>query len=78
MRSLRQEGRPDSAAKQLDEYMRRYPSGALAEEALALSVEAATQRGDARAKELAERYLARYPSGRFRRAAERARALFSK
>jgi hypothetical protein len=78
MRALRQEGRPDSAAKQLDEYMRRYPSGALAEEALALSVEAATQRGDAHARELADRYLARYPSGRFRRAAERARALFSK
>jgi hypothetical protein len=78
MRALRQEGRPDSAAKQLDEYLRRHPSGALAEEALALSVEAATERGDPRARDLAERYLARYPSGRFRRAAERARALFSK
>ncbi|MGC4086952.1 MAG: hypothetical protein QM756_03440 [Polyangiaceae bacterium] len=78
MHSLRQQKRPEQAAKQLDEYMRRYPSGALAEEALALSVEAAVQRGDARARDLAERYLAKYPSGRFRSAAERARALFSK
>lgn len=78
MRALRQERQPQRAAALLDEYLRRYPSGALAEEALALSVEAATQRGDARAADLAERYLARYPSGRFRRAAERARALYSK
>lgn len=77
MRALRQEGRPDRAAKLLEEYLRNYPRGALAEEALALSVEAAAQRGDARARALADRYLKRYPNGQFRVAAERARALFS-
>jgi hypothetical protein len=77
MHALRREGRPDRAAKLLDEYRRRYPSGALAEEALALSVEAATLRGDPRAKALADAYLARYPGGQFQKAAERARALFS-
>jgi hypothetical protein len=77
MQALRREGRPDRAAKLLDEYRRRYPGGALAEEALALSVEAAIERGDPRAKVLAESYLARYPSGQFRKAAERARALSS-
>jgi hypothetical protein len=77
MQALRREGRPERAAKLLDDYRRRYPNGALAEEALALSVEAAIQRGDPRAKSLADSYLARYPSGQFRKAAERARALFS-
>ena len=77
MQALRREGRPDRAAKLLDEYRRRYPSGALSEEALALSVEAATLRGDPRAKALADSYLARYPRGQFHEAAERARALFS-
>jgi hypothetical protein len=77
MQALRREGHPDRAAKLLDDYRRRYPNGALAEEALALSVEAAIQRGDPRAKSLAESYLARYPSGQFRKAAERARALSS-
>ena len=56
----------------LDDYFRRYPRGALAEEALAVAIEAAMARGDARARTLARRYLARYPSGQFRVAAERA------
>lgn len=77
MRALRRDGHPDRAARLLDEYLRRYPNGALAEEALALSIEAAVQRGDSRARELADRYLARYPSGQFQKAAERARARFS-
>jgi hypothetical protein len=75
MQALRREGQPERAAKLLDEYRRRYPKGVLGEEALALSVEAAVQRGDPRAKALAESYLARYPNGQFRQAAERARAL---
>jgi hypothetical protein len=77
MRALRRDGQPERAAKLLDEYLRRYPNGALAEEALALSIEAATMRGDPRAKDLANRYLLRYPSGQFQHAAERARARFS-
>jgi outer membrane protein assembly factor BamD (BamD/ComL family) len=77
MRALRQDGQPDRAARSLDEYLKRHPDGELAEEALALSIEAATMRGDPRAKDIASRYLAKYPSGRFRSAAERARARFS-
>jgi outer membrane protein assembly factor BamD (BamD/ComL family) len=77
MRALRQEGQPDRAARSLDEYLRRHPDGELAEEALALSIEAATMRNDPRAKDIAARYLAKYPGGRFRSAAERARARFT-
>ncbi len=77
MRALRQEADADRAARSLDEYLRRHPEGELAEEALALSIEAASTRNDPRAKDLASRYLAKYPNGRFRSAAERARARFS-
>jgi hypothetical protein len=74
MRALRREGHPEQASKLLDEYLRRYPQGSLAEEALALAIEASTALGDPKAKNLADRYLALYPNGRFRSAAERARA----
>ncbi len=74
MRALRQEGQADRAARALDEYLRRHPQGELAEEALALSIEAALVRGDPRAKDMTSRYLAMYPKGRFRQVAERARA----
>jgi hypothetical protein len=77
MRALRQDGQPEKAARLLDEYLRRYPDGALAEEALTLSIEAASARNDPRARDLASRYLAKYPNGRFRSAAERALARFS-
>lgn len=77
MRALRRDGQPDRAARLLDEYLRRYPGGALAEEALALSIEAAVMLGDPRAKALANSYIARYPDGRFRRVAERARSRFA-
>ncbi len=46
MRALRREGHPERAAKLLDEYLRRYPEGSLAEEALALSIETSTALGD--------------------------------
>jgi hypothetical protein len=74
MRALRQEGRPQLASKLLDEYLQRYPEGSLAEEALALSIEAAALRGDARAHTLVGQYLSRYPTGHFRAAVENARA----
>jgi outer membrane protein assembly factor BamD (BamD/ComL family) len=77
MRALRREGHPEQAAKLLNDYLRRYPQGSLAEEALALSIEAFTALGDPKAKSLADRYLALYPAGRFRAAAERARARFT-
>ncbi len=54
------------------EYRLKYPSGALQEEALALSIEAAVALGDVEASRLAALYLQRYPQGRFRGQAQRA------
>lgn len=71
VRALRKQGDPARAQALLDQYLRQNPHGALAEDALALSIEAAAARKDPRAVELARRYLARYPSGRFRSMAER-------
>lgn len=74
LEALRNEKDPKKAAAYLDEYRREHPDGALAEEALALSVEAAAASGDPRVSRLAKEYLARYPRGRFREAARRASA----
>lgn len=49
-------------------------AGPLAEEALALRIEASLARGDGRAGRLASAYLARYPRGRYRDVASRALA----
>jgi outer membrane protein assembly factor BamD (BamD/ComL family) len=70
-RALRNEGDPAHAARALDDYFKRYPHGALSEEAQALAIDVAVARGDARAKTLATRYLAAYPNGHFRPKAER-------
>jgi TolA-binding protein len=72
VRALRREHDPARAGLLLDDYLRRYPSGVLSEEALALAIEAASARGDARAAALARMYLARYPQGRFQHAARAA------
>jgi TolA-binding protein len=72
VRALRKSGDPARAQALLDQYLRSNPRGALAEDALALSIEAAAARRDPRAAELARRYLTRYPHGRFRAVAERA------
>ena len=71
MRALRKQGDPGRAQALLDQYLRSNPRGALAEDALALSIEAAAARKDPRAADYARRYLARYPKGRFRAVAER-------
>ena len=73
-RALRRERDPARAGAVLDDYFRRFPRGTLAEEALAVAIEAASARGDARARSLGRRYLARYPDGHFREVAERALA----
>jgi hypothetical protein len=73
-RALRREQDPARAGVLLDGYFRRFPHGALAEEALALAIEAAEARSDARARVLARRYLGRYPTGHYRERAERALA----
>jgi hypothetical protein len=72
-RALRVEHAPDRAAVLLDDYLQRYPRGTLAEEALALAIEAAVASDDdARAGALGARYLQRYPRGRFATAAHAA------
>jgi hypothetical protein len=74
VRALRKQGDPARAQALLDRYLRSNPRGALAEDALALAIEAAAARKDPRAADYARRYLARYPHGRFRSVAERALA----
>jgi hypothetical protein len=74
MHALRRDRAPVHAMKLLDEYARRHPGGPLAEEALALSIEAAAMSGDPRAPALIGQYLSRYPTGHFRAAVETSRA----
>lgn len=74
VRALRKQGDPARAQQLLARYLRENPRGALAEDALALSIEAAAARKDPRAVDYARRYLARYPQGRFRSLAERVAA----
>jgi hypothetical protein len=67
IRALRQEGDAARAGDLLASYLRAHPRGVLAEDALALSIEAAAARHDARAaSDLGRRYLAQFPNGRFR------------
>lgn len=70
--ALRSEHDPVHARALLSAYLQQYPNGALSEEALALSIEAATALHDASAATFAARYLRAYPRGRFRRTAEQA------
>jgi hypothetical protein len=74
VRALRKQGDAARAQALLDQYLKTNPHGALSEDALALSIEAAAARKDPRAADYARRYLARYPNGRFRAVAERALA----
>jgi hypothetical protein len=74
IQALRQDGEPARAARLLAVYLRTHPRGALAEEAVALSIEAADARHSPAATAFAQRYLKEYPHGRFRPAAERALA----
>lgn len=72
VRALRKQGDAVRAQTLLDQYLKANPHGALAEDALALSIEAAAARKDPRAADYARRYLSRYPNGRFKTVAERA------
>jgi len=72
VRALRSEHDPRRAALLLDAYLRTYPHGALAEEALALQIEAAANMKSPRATAFAEQYLRTYPNGRFRQSARQA------
>ena len=71
--ALRNESDPGKAEALLERYRKSNPGGELAEEAMALRIEAALRRKDARAAVLAREYLARYPRGRFRALAQGAR-----
>jgi hypothetical protein len=73
MRSLRRGHDPLKAGALLEQYLDRFPRGALVEEALALGMEAALDRNDATAaRRLADRYVQHYPAGRFNGLARRA------
>ena len=71
IQALRQDRDPERAGRLLDAYLRTHPRGALAEEAVALSIEAADARHSPAAATFAQRYLKEFPHGRFRSAAER-------
>lgn len=71
VRALRKQGDAARAQVLLDQYLKTNPHGALAEDALALSIEAAAARKDPRAADYARRYLAKYPNGRFKSVATR-------
>jgi hypothetical protein len=66
MRALRLERNPVRARALLARYLERHPTGTLAEEALAISIEAAVAHHDADAAALSARYLRLYPLGPFR------------
>ncbi len=65
MRALRVERNPGRARELLALYLDEYPDGTLAEEALAMSIEAANARRDGDADSLARKYLRLYPAGHF-------------
>ena len=65
MRALRRDRNPARARVLLARYLDRHPAGTLAEEALAMSIEAAVAHHDADAAALGVRYLRLYPTGPF-------------
>jgi hypothetical protein len=66
LRALRQNRDPSRARALLNGYLLAHPAGVLAEEALAISIEAALAAHDRDAPTLAARYLRLYPRGYFR------------
>ena len=71
MRVLRRDKNPARARRLLVGYLTAHPNGALAEEALAILIEAAATNHDSDASALSDRYLRKYPSGPFRALASR-------
>ncbi len=65
MRALRRDDDPALARALCTAYLQRHPDGALAEEALALTIEAAVAQHEPDAPALGARYLRRYPNGPF-------------
>jgi len=65
-----------AAIRQLEAYHLRFPSGDLAEEALALTIEALSAFDDRAAQTFADEYRRRFPRGRFREEVQRAQQRF--
>ncbi|HEY4156723.1 MAG TPA: hypothetical protein VGM29_01455 [Polyangiaceae bacterium] len=74
IQALRTDRDPSRAQTLLDDYLQTHPKGQLSEDALALSIEAASAKHDPRATDYARRYLGRFPHGRYRDVAARALA----
>jgi hypothetical protein len=70
-RVLRVDRDPKLARALASRYLERQPAGALADEALAISIEAAVEHHDPDAPALARKYLAQFPRGAFRSLARR-------
>ncbi|MEP6653805.1 MAG: hypothetical protein ABJA82_10620 [Myxococcales bacterium] len=73
MRALRRDRDPVRARALLRRYLREQPNGTLAEEALAVTIEAALVHRDPDANALGSLYLDRYPYGPFRALADQTR-----
>jgi hypothetical protein len=74
IQALRTEKDPSRAQGLLNDYLKTHPNGVLSEDALALSIEAASAQHDPRAADYARRYLAKFPQGKYRDLANRALA----
>jgi hypothetical protein len=74
IQALRNDRDPSRAQTLLDDYLQTHPKGQLSEDALALSIEAASAKHDPRAADYARRYLSKFPHGRYRDVALRALA----
>ena len=72
-KALRHDADPERALQLLEPPGSRI-TGPLAEEALALRIEASTARGDGRRAKLAAAYLSQYPNGRYKELAAKALA----
>ena len=72
IRALRNDHDPVRARKLLSRYLQTQPQGALAEDALALSIEAAAATNDSKTADIARVYLAKYPNGRYQAMAVKA------
>lgn len=70
-RALRVDRDPKLARALATRYLDQHPRGALADEALAICIEAAVDHHDGDAAALSARYLAQFPHGSFRALAER-------
>lgn len=72
LRALRRDGDPALAARLLERQQTLHGDGPLAQETLALQIEASLALHDGHARGFARRYLERYPSGQYRGVARRA------